>query len=48
MVRLNLDDADRRTLGIMLVGAVVISLGVVWLAWLLGTAVMVFRMTAGG
>jgi hypothetical protein len=46
--RLPIDAADARILAMLLVGTLLATVGVLWLAVVLGLAVMLFRMTAGG
>lgn len=54
MVRLTLpkppkpDAADLRVLAMLLVGMVLITVAVLWAAWLLGTAVAIYHLMAGG
>ena len=50
MVRLTnpLDSADRRLLGMLLVGMVALTIAALWAAWLLGLAVTVYHGMAGG
>lgn len=54
MVRLNLpplpkpDAADLRVLAMLLVGMLLITVAVLWSAWLLGVAVALYHLMAGG
>lgn len=45
--RLTPDPADRRALGMLAVGVVLVTCGVLWAAWLLGAAVAVYHLMAG-
>jgi hypothetical protein len=42
------DAADTRALAMLLVGTLLATVGVLWVAVVLGLAVMLFRVTAGG